>query len=163
MAEIHKVSKCVCVRLYVCLHVCLCVCVRQSQSECLCIWASGGGRAIICSKLLAGRGEVGETVIQKESKGRREKERERGKGGGQVCVCVCGGVLCEDKQGRNELAREKKCRKKGENKERGDGEIEVSSSMDSYGLRMLYSYCTHCPRSSPTHCHAGLRGRRRGS
>ena len=38
----------------------------------MCIWASGGGRAIICSKPLAGRGEVGETVIQKESKGRRE-------------------------------------------------------------------------------------------
>lgn len=49
------------------------VCVRQCQSECLCIWTSGGGRAIICSKLLAGRGEVGETVIQKESKGWRER------------------------------------------------------------------------------------------
>lgn len=35
----------------------------------MCIWASGGGWAIICSKLLAGSGEVGETVIQKESKG----------------------------------------------------------------------------------------------
>lgn len=39
----------------------------------MCIWTSGGGRAIICSKLLAGRGEVGETVIQKESKGWRER------------------------------------------------------------------------------------------
>lgn len=39
----------------------------------MCIWASGGGRAIICFKLLAGRAEVGETVIQKESKGRREQ------------------------------------------------------------------------------------------
>ena len=56
--------------------MCIYVCVRQSQSEFLCIWASGGGTAIICSKLLAGRGEVGETVIQKESKGGR------GRGGG---------------------------------------------------------------------------------
>lgn len=56
----------------------VCVCVFQCQSECLCIWTSGGGRAIICSKLLAGRGEVGETVIQKESKGWRER---RGGGG----------------------------------------------------------------------------------
>lgn len=39
----------------------------------MCIWTSGGGRAIICSKLLAGRGEVGETAIQKESKGWRER------------------------------------------------------------------------------------------
>lgn len=66
----------------VCASVCLCVCVRQRQSECLCIWARGGGRAIICSKLLAGRGEVGETVIQKESKGWRERgEGRRGEGG----------------------------------------------------------------------------------
>lgn len=44
----------------------------------MCIWTSGGGRAIICSKLLAGRGEVGETVIQKESKGvERQGEGER--------------------------------------------------------------------------------------
>ena len=58
--------------LCVCLCVCVFVYVRQRQSECLCIWVSGGGRAIICSKLLAGRGEVGETVIQRKSKGRRE-------------------------------------------------------------------------------------------
>lgn len=57
---------------------CVCLYVRQRQSECLCIWASGGGRAIICFKLLAGRGEVGETVLQKES-----KEGES-KGGGRV-------------------------------------------------------------------------------
>ncbi len=82
--------------------MCVCVCLRQRQSECLCIWASGGGRAIICSKLLAGRGEVGETVIQKESKGWRESE-----GGG------------EDKWGRNELAREKKYRQTGKTRREG--------------------------------------------
>lgn len=48
------------------------VCVCQNHSKCLCIRVSGGGRAIICSKLLAGRGEVGETVIQRESNGRME-------------------------------------------------------------------------------------------
>lgn len=52
--------------------MCVCVSVCQSHTECLCIWASGGGKAIICSKLLAGRGEVGETVIWRESKGRIE-------------------------------------------------------------------------------------------
>lgn len=87
-----------------CVRVCLRV--RQSRSECLCIWASGGGRAIICSKLLAGRGEVGETVIQKESKGRRERGGMERRG-------------AEDKQGRNELARGKKYGKKG--KQEGGG------------------------------------------
>lgn len=62
----YKVSKRVFAH-FICAH--MYVCVHQRQSECLCIWMSGGGRAIICSKLLAGRGEVGETVIQKESEG----------------------------------------------------------------------------------------------
>lgn len=55
----------------------------------MCAWASGGGRAIICFKLLAGRGKVGETAILKESKGRRggegseEKKKCQRKNGGR--------------------------------------------------------------------------------
>ncbi len=104
----------------VCVYVCVRVCVRQRQSECLCIWASGGGRAIICSKLLAGRGEVGETVIQKESKERRERVGRLGGG----------------KQGRNELAREKKYRQKEKTRKeegRSRGELKTVWIHMAYG------------------------------
>lgn len=45
------------------------------------------------------------------------------------------------------MAREKKRRRGG----RGEPRPEWIGS----GLRMLYSYCNHCPLSSPTHCHPG--------
>lgn len=64
------------------------------------VWTNGGGRAIICSKLLAGRGEVGETAIRKE----------RARDGGE-----------ERKEARTSeeemsLAGKKKCRRKRRDK-----------------------------------------------